>query len=360
MFCPPCHRQYDPSHLYCTNDGERLQSRFSVASFPAKPTREMGAILGDRYEVRGFIGKGAMARVYLAEDLETRGPVAVKVMDGVHLKNEAARQRFLREAQAATRIGHTNIVRIQDAGVRGADNAPYLVMEFLFGESLGDWLRREKVMPVDVGLPVAAQIADGLAAAHAAGIIHRDVKPDNIFLVGEPGAPYGVKIVDFGFAKVRGETRQFTQGVAIGTLEYMAPEQAVSDPPSAETDVYGLGCVMFRMFTGVLPWPEIEDADLLAHQLAVLPPSPDLAAAGFDPRLDRLILKAMKKHPKNRYASMDELLEDLERIGGRRDGELVADEPLTVSPDRYDPDGQFSRAAARYLYKRIGVDPPAW
>jgi eukaryotic-like serine/threonine-protein kinase len=359
MFCPRCHRRYDPSHLYCTADGERLHTQFAVGSFPAKPTRQNGVILGGRYEVRGFIGKGAMARVYLAEDVQTRGPVAVKVLDPLHVKNEATRERFIREAQAATRIGHTNIVRVLDVGVRGSDRAPYLVMEFLFGESLGEWLRRERVMTIDVGLPIAAQIADGLAAAHAAGIVHRDVKPDNIFLVGEPGAPYGVKIVDFGFAKVRGE-QTFTQGVAIGTLEYMAPEQTVSDQPSPATDVYGLGIVMYRMFKGALPWPEVEDADLLAHQLAAAPPSPGLAAEGLDPRLDSLILKAIRKHPKNRYATMDELLEDLERIGGRREGALLAEGALVVDPDRYEPDGQFSRAAARYLYKRIGVEPPAW
>ncbi|HVY47678.1 MAG TPA: serine/threonine-protein kinase [Minicystis sp.] len=359
MFCPRCHRGYDESHLYCPSDGERLLESLNVASFPAKPTREQGAVLGERYEVRGFIGKGAMARVYLAEDLVTHGPVALKVLEPIHAKHDATRERFLREAQAATRIGHPNIVRVLDAGVRG-DGAPYLVMEFLFGESLGDWLRREGVMPLEVGLPVAAQIADALAAAHAVDSVHRDVKPDNVFLVGEPGAPYAVKIVDFGFAKLRGETTFSQVGVAIGTLEYMAPEQAVSDTPDAHTDVYGLGVVLYRMFTGVLPWPDVEDADLLARQLAAPPPPPSAAEPSIDPRIEAVILKAMKKHPRNRYASMDDLLEDLERIGGRRDGELSAYAPPAVEPDVYEPEGPFSRTAARYLYKRIGLVPPAW
>ncbi|HEY4119667.1 MAG TPA: serine/threonine-protein kinase, partial [Byssovorax sp.] len=308
MFCPRCHRSFDPSHAFCPSDGSRLLTSADVATFQAKPTRETGAILGGRYEVRGFIGKGAMARVYLAEDHETHGPVAVKILEPRMAKEASTRDRFLRETQAVGRIGHPNIVKLVGHGERG-DGSPYIVMEFLFGESLGDWLRRDRVMPVEIGLPVMAQIADGLAAAHAVGVVHRDVKPDNVFLVGEPGAPYAVKIVDFGLAKLRGEAS--TQaGVAIGTLEYMAPEQAVSDHPRNETDVYGLGTLMYRAFTGELPFPTAGDAELLAHQLAVDAPPPILAE-DVDPRLGRVLARALRKHPENRYASMDDLMEDL-------------------------------------------------
>src|SRR5262245_899395 len=145
MFCPRCHRHYDDTHRFCPSDGERLLDSPDFDAIPSKPTRQTGAIIGDRYEVRGFIGKGAMARVYLAEDLETRRPVAIKVLEPSLAKQPSVRERFHREAQAAGRIGHPNIVRVLDVGARG-DGAPYLVMEFLFGESLGDWLRRDRVM----------------------------------------------------------------------------------------------------------------------------------------------------------------------------------------------------------------------
>ena len=141
MFCPRCHRSFDPSHAFCPSDGSRLLTSADVATFQAKPTRETGVVLGGRYEVRGFIGKGAMARVYLAEDHETHGPVAVKILEPAHGEGGVdARDRFLRETQAVE--AHRSPEHREARRPRRARRPPYIVMEFLFGESLGDQPRR--------------------------------------------------------------------------------------------------------------------------------------------------------------------------------------------------------------------------
>ncbi|MCC6557357.1 MAG: serine/threonine protein kinase [Polyangiaceae bacterium] len=357
MFCARCHRVYDAGHRFCPYDGAELAHAAHIDFFRCRPTRQRGLVLGDRYEIRGYLGKGAMARVYLALDRVTRGAVAIKVLESAHVRTTRTRERFIREARAAAMIGHPNIVKILDTGQR-SDGAPYLVMEYLFGEPLGDWFRREKRMDADIALPVLRQAAAGLAAAHRAGIVHRDVKPDNIFLVGEPGDPYGVKVLDFGLAKIHAQSGLTVTGVAVGTVEYMAPEQVVSDRPDPRTDVYGLGVVMFRAFTGELPFPRSDDSDLLARQLVTPPPRPSERRKDVDRAIEAVILKAIRKRPENRYASMDAFIEDLERLAGDRRGKLIAHEPLAAADDVYVPRGAFARNATAYFYKKLGVDPP--
>jgi eukaryotic-like serine/threonine-protein kinase len=359
MFCPRCHRAYETDHKFCPYDGETLTATASIDLFKSKNTQQQGSILGGRYDIRGFIGKGAMARVYLAEDMVTREPVAVKILEQTQAKGPTMRERFLREAKAVARIGHENIIKILDVGLRDEDGAPYLVLEFLFGESIGDLLRREGSLGADITLPILSQAAAGLAAAHRAGIIHRDVKPDNIFLVGEPGDPYAVKLLDFGLAKLEAASGFTQAGVAVGTLEYMAPEQVVTDKPDARTDVYGLGVVMYRMFTGHLPFHAKEDAELLAHQLLMPTPPPSRRCPELDHRTELVILTAMRKRPENRYPSMDGFLDDLERLMGERAGDLIA-ERLANPVDVYVPKSPFAKNAARYFYKKLGMESPAW
>jgi eukaryotic-like serine/threonine-protein kinase len=356
VFCGRCHRGFEEDHRFCPYDGEPLTERPEIGRIKSRQTKETGAILGGRYDIRGFIGKGAMARVYLAEDLETREPVAIKVLDTLSGRGNI-RERFLREARAASRVIHDNIVRILDLGVR-PDGAPYLVLEFLYGESLGDLLRREGHLTSDIALPILRQAAAGLAAAHRAGIIHRDVKPDNIYLVGEPGDPYAVKVLDFGLAKMETQSGFTQAGVAVGTMEYMAPEQVVTDRSDARTDVYGLGIVMYRMYTGELPFVAKEDADLLAHQLLTPVPPPSRKRADIDHRTEQVMLTTLRKSPESRYPSMDALLEDLEVLLGERPGGLRAD-ALVGGADVYLPRSEFARNAARFFYRKLGVVLPA-
>jgi serine/threonine-protein kinase len=356
-WCPRCQREYEADHRFCTIDGERLSDEPRRAG--VRTTNKMDTVLGERYLIRGFIGKGATARVYLAEDLERGEPVAVKVLDEAFAKARGSRERFLREASAAAKIRHPNVVEIYNTG-RREDGIPYLIMEFMFGESLGDLLRREQRMTTGEALVVLRQAARGLDAAHQAGVIHRDVKPDNIFLVGEPGSSYAVKVLDFGLARIKELPSVTGLGIAVGTMEYMAPEQVVTEATDPRTDVYGLGVVMYRTFAGRLPFETSDDVKLLASQLVEPPPPPSKFCPELDPAIEAVILRALSKGPENRYPSMHGLADDLERLIGLRTGELYARMPLVRAPDSYQPAKSFGRDAAQFFYRQLGMTPPVW
>jgi eukaryotic-like serine/threonine-protein kinase len=349
MICPRCHRFYTGTESTCQYDGARLTAQTRIELLSSKHSRETGALLGDRYHVRGFIGKGGMARVYLAEDLKTSEPVAVKILEGAAAHNSIARERFVREAKAAAMIGHPNVVETRDVGQK-KDGVPFIVMEYLYGESLGQYLTRAGSMTPDLALPVIEQVASALSAAHATPILHRDVKPDNIFLVGEPGEPYAVKVVDFGLAKLR-EGALTADGTVVGTVQYMAPEQTVTDPADARTDIYGLGAVAFKMFTGRIPFSGRTSEEILARQF--LEPAPELLEIlpGIDRRISALVRKALRKHPANRYASMKELVDDLGHILEDDRAPLVADR-ADVCEDAYVPRSPFAQTVAK-VYRRI-------
>ena len=354
MLCPRCHRRYEGDHLYCPHDGEQLVSKLDIKRIRSKPTEQFGTIVGGRYQVRGLIGTGAMAHVFLALDQQSLAPVAVKVLDAKHVADKRIVARFLLEAKAAAQVVHRSIVEMLDVGM-SESGAPYLVMEFLLGESLGDYLRRDKTMPIERGLPFVRQIAEGLAAVHRAGIVHRDVKPDNVFLVGDKKDPHAAKIVDFGFAKVDEQGVLTQAGVAVGTVEYMSPEQAVSDPVDARADVYALGVLMARMFTGRLPFEAEDASQMLARHLveeprqAAFPPGP--LAAG----LESMVRKALRKDPAHRYASMAALLGDLARL---ERGEPLDARLAPHGADVYPHKTEFSAKAGAFLYRRLGKDPP--
>jgi serine/threonine-protein kinase len=267
----------------------------------------------------------------------------VKILERDKVASRSMRDRFLREVEIAARIGHPNIVRILDAGER-PDRAPYIVLEYLTGESVGDLLHREGRMSEDFALALAKRAAAALVAAHAEGVIHRDIKPDNLFLVDDGSV---LKVLDFGMAKLQ-EGAFTAVGTAIGTVPYMAPEQSMADRVDGRADVYGLGITLFKMITGTLPFDTEDDATLVAHHLYTPMPSLRARLPGADPRIERVILAATRKLPDNRYPSMREMLEDVGRILGERDGEIAAPEPR-IAPDVYVPENPISRSAARHL-----------
>jgi serine/threonine protein kinase len=351
MFCARCQRQFAAKLTFCPEDGERLRRSVSYAAFKPRNTGRLGTMLGGRYQIRGFVNEGSTARVYVAEDTVTKEPVAVRLLRPSVAQHAEMRAAFLREAEAARRINHPNVAKILEVG-ESSPGVPYLVMEALLGETLGDFLRRETRMPSDIALMLARQAAAGLAAAHAIGVLHGDVKPDSLFLLGEPGDPYGLKVLDFGMAHIRGQ--QNNGGLGGGTLGYMAPEQIVTEPLDDRTDVYGLGATMYKMFTGHLPFDIDSDVHLLAHQLLSPTPPPSWLVDALDPRIEHVILRAMRKRPENRYASMDALVHDLERILGLRVGE-PSNQSLSRTPDVYDPKTQRGREAVTLLSAKLGV-----
>ncbi len=242
--CPQCGTKYDAEHRFCQRDGATL-----VAESPNDSL--IGAVIADRYHVLQKLGEGGMGEVYLAEHVRIKRKVAVKVMRRWMAADAVALGRFHREAENASQISHSNVATIYDFGETG-DGMVYFAMEYVDGEPLSEVLKREPRVGVARSCDIVRQVADALAAAHALGILHRDLKPDNVMLGKTRVGTEQVKIVDFGISRVmdRG-TQQFTStGMVIGTPDYMSPEQLSGDALDARTDIYALALIAFRMLTG--------------------------------------------------------------------------------------------------------------
>jgi eukaryotic-like serine/threonine-protein kinase len=309
-------------------------------------------VLGDRYKVHGYLTRGATARIYLAEDLVESIPVAIKMLAPESIKSHELSIRMLREADALRDIDHPNVVRVLDSG-ETLGGVPYLVLEALPGETLGDYLRRQGTPPFELALDLVRQAAQGLCAAHRAGIVHRDVKPDNFVLLGPIDDPYGLKLIDFGMAKVDGSGGASGTHTILGTIEYMAPEQILAEPVDARTDVYSLGVVMFRLVTGHLPFETSVPADLLRHQLFSSMPPPSWFDDQLDVRIESMILAATRKHPANRYESMQHLVDDLDALIGFSTSEVAAPAPKVI-PDVYAPSTERGSEALTVLAEKFG------
>jgi serine/threonine-protein kinase len=281
-----------------------------------------------------------------------RLPVAIKMLAPESNKSPELAHRLLQEARALGGIAHPNVVRVLDSGTT-ASGVPYLVLEALPGETLGDYLRRQGTPPFEVSLSLVRQAAQGLSAAHRAGVVHRDVKPDNFVLLGPIGEPYGLKLIDFGMAKLDGSGGTSGTHTILGTVEYMAPEQILAEPVDARTDVYAMGVVMFRLFTGHLPFETCLPADLLRHQLFSSLPPPSWLNEELDGRIERMILTATRKHPGNRYSDMQALLDDLDALIGVSGGDVSQRPPLVV-PDAYVPSTPRGAEAFAIVAEKFG------
>jgi len=318
----------------------------------ALPSQLSGAILGDRYQIQGFLSQGATARVYLAHDLETGGTVVLKVLSPEAADKPGLRACVEREAKVAARVQHPNVVAILGDGVTSW-GLPYLVMEALEGEPLDAMLRREGRIALGRALEIVRQSARALSAAHAAGVIHRDVKPGNLQVRTDESEPL-VKLLDFGMAKLSHEVSDDDTPTVLGTIEYMAPEQIVVEIVDARADVYSLGVVMFRLVTGHLPFETDAGPMVLRHQLFSPVPPPSWLDEQIDSQVEALVLNATRKHPENRYQSMDEFVADLDRVIGGSE-EPVGIRPLSRSPDVYVPTSERGREALRVLSQKFGA-----
>jgi serine/threonine-protein kinase len=309
-------------------------------------------MLGARWEVLGFVASGATSRVYAARDTLTGRPVVVKMFAPQIAHHEALHRLFIQEGSAVTHVEHPNVVRVLATGE--GPEGPYLVMEALRGETLGDRLRRSSRFSRSAALELVLEAARGLAAVHDAGVVHRDVKPDNLYLVRSSKGPATVKLIDFGMASVANESGAFgasgdpTEGLVLGTPDYMAPEQIVCDSVDARTDVYALGVTLFRLYTGRLPFEAEPGRAVLRKQLLERTPPPSLFVAEPDPWVDRVVRAATHKRPENRYASMHAMATDLESILGLRD-EPPRGSTVVTRPDVYAPRTDDGRAAVAAL-----------
>lgn len=306
----------------------------------AEPADLIGQVFDQRYRLEAILGQGGMGAVYDARQVQLEKRVAVKVLHPRLATEERHRKRFLREARAATRIPSMHVVEILDFG---DEPMPYFVMEFLDGEDLGALIKGEGPLPWARARALLVPVLHALSAAHSVGIVHRDVKPSNIFVNRQRDGSLGVKVVDFGIAKVE-ESSPETQGITetgevIGTVAYMAPEQAMGGRIDPRTDVYATGCVLFEMLTGAPPFREANRYKLLDAHVRVPPPDLCSVEPTVPAAVGKLVARALAKDPELRFGSMQELLAAVETAPSTLDGpappavlEPVAPTPLAAAP----------------------------
>lgn len=320
---------------------ESLETRLDTGDEPLEDERRdvgdrVGETLAGRYELVEFIERGAMGEVYEAEHALMKKRVAVKILHSEVTGQGKIVERFRREAQAAANIDHPNVCIATDFGRTGTGEF-FLVMEFLQGEPLKDVIDRQGRFETDRALHIAHQIASALARAHEVGVVHRDLKPDNIMLVERGDDSDFVKILDFGIARVRMEdqTPELTKtGAVFGTPSYMSPEQAAGDPLDHRADLYAMGNVMFEMLTGRRVFEADRGAQVMAMHVSKDPPSPSETVDGaIDEEVESLILSLLDKEPGERPQSADILREKLEDLGADRDRPLPSEEPFEVGTE---------------------------
>ncbi len=287
-------------------------------------------LLGARYEVRQLLGSGGMGEVWQVFDRDLKAVLAVKVLKRALCRDAAAVRRFEQEAKAVSSLKHPSLVSIYGFGTTD-DGLPYLTMEYLSGQTLAAYLERQGTIDLAQALPLFCQIAQALAAVHAAGIVHRDLKPGNIFLRQVEGQ-YRIKLVDFGIAKVQAlegrDAMTLTQtGEFFGSPLYMSPEQCKGEKIDGRCDIYALGCVMYECLSGVSPFQEQAENQLklLLAQISS-PPAPFHPDLLLPASLKAVIFKCLAKEASARYSTVQALLKDLERIssGNQEGGYLQA------------------------------------
>ena len=316
------------------------------------PDGLIGRAIG-HYIVRHKLAVGGTGSVYIAEHPLIGKRVALKILHVELAARPDIVGRFFNEARAVNDIQHPNIVDVVDFGVieatsPGEPAVVYLLMEYLDGENLGRWIRRDAPLPPPRALAIALQIADALAASHAKGIVHRDLKPDNVMLVSRGREHDFVKILDFGIAKltVQAFGSQRTQtGVVIGTPQYMSPEQCEGrSTVDHRTDIYALGVVLYEMLTGRVPFRGESFTEVLVQALHSAPVPPSAIAPGIPPHVERAVLRALAKRPEDRFQHITDLVAALQdpawqepvRPAASHGGSFVG--PLPRDPGR---DGSF-------------------
>ena len=267
---------------------------------------EIGQILGGRYRLIELLGQGGMATIFRAADTGLGRDVALKLLRSEYLRDPDFSSRFRQEAQAAASLSHPNVVTVYDYGED--PSGPFIVMELVDGEDLATILRRSGALPPRQAARIAAGVGRALAAAHASGIVHRDIKPGNV-LIGRDGR---VKVVDFGIARAVAEAQVTLPGTTLGSVHYFSPEQARGDPTTAASDIYSLGIVLYEMLTGVRPWEGDSAASVALARLSGPIPDPGAVRSSVPPELVAITRRALARDPADRFGSASAMADTLE------------------------------------------------
>ena len=307
---------------------------------------------GGRYALQERVGVGGMAEVYRARDELLGRDVAVKVLSERLSTDRSFVERFRREAQAAANLSHPNIVSLYDYGSDEGDY--YIVMEFIDGRGVDEIVRSEGPLMPERAAEIAADVARALERAHAQGLVHRDVKPNNIMITS-----YGqTKVTDFGIVRALGGDAEATMtqtGMVIGTAAYLSPEQAQGAPVDERSDVYSLGCVLYEMLTGRAPFTGDTPLSIAYKHVREHPETPSSVNSDVPDGLDAITMKALAKNPDNRYASAKEMREDLERFSS---GQRVAATPILAGTTVVAPAAGGTQVMSREEFQYEEDDEP--
>ena len=321
--CSSCGREFQEQTTFCPFDGKKLD-----APEPEDVDKFLGAVLDGKYCVESKIGQGGMGNVYKAKHVHMDTMVAVKILHPHLVSDQTTVERFRREARAAITVNHPNAIHVMDFGVTG-DKTVYLIMEFLEGISLRKLLEMERCLTPEKALNIMKQVCAAVDAAHSKGVIHRDLKPDNIVIVGHDTPSELIKVLDFSIAKLKaaseGPVNLTQQGMVVGTPQYMSPEQAEGQELDTRSDLYSLGVITYEMLTGDLPFKATTPMALILKHIHALPRPLRELKENISPALEAVVLRTLAKKREDRPQSATILAEQLE--------EAMSQENVSIRPE---------------------------
>src|SRR3954465_12207637 len=331
-FCDTCRSTYPTDFTTCPKDQTVLRETNELAE---------GMVLRGKYEILGIIGIGGMATVYRAHHLHLKEDLAIKVVSPRLTGDKDFLDRFRTEAVITRKLRHPNAVRLDDFDIT-KDGRPFIVMEFVRGEALRTVLQKNAMLPVPRSLDIARQVALALGAAHALGIVHRDIKPDNVLLIPQPDGSDLVKVLDFGIAKVydgEAEVKNYTPtktGIVLGTPQYLSPEQARGERGSnvdGRADLYALGVMRYEMITSELPFQSDNPITLLMHHIGTAPVPPHVRRPELNipEAVSDLVVKALEKNRDDRFQTGEEFARALVAVSASATEHQDATEKSTTS-----------------------------
>lgn len=333
FICPECRRL--TTRRRCPDDDTPTVPSELVKN-PEKMDPLVGKTVDKKFHVEERLARGGMANVYRVVHQKTNAVLALKVLSRILVEDLTAVRRFYKEARLAATLRHPNTVRVFDVG-NTDDGACYMAMEFLEGHSLGQEYRSGISLPVSRVVHVIAQILRSLGEAHEAGLVHRDLKPDNVFLINHYGVPDFVKVLDFGIAKaIREESEQLTQtGTVVGTPRYMSPEQAQGKPLDQRSDLYSLGIILYELLAGKPPFNDDIPVRLLMMHINDPPVSLNVIRPDISAGLCKLVMELLEKEPPQRPSSASDVLERITSLHippwiGHPEAEILAKKKIAA------------------------------